>query len=434
MSNANRPFQGCCPYIPIPKPPKQTIIGPRGPRGPVGPEGPAGPQGPSGTPVLSGVGDPSCATGNLGDLYIDQASGDTFYKMSQPVPPSVRPIPEPTGTTINVGSTRTYTTITAALAVAKPGDRLLLDAETFNITVPQSGNNGINVTVPVTIEGQGIGSTNVVTTNQTIYYLFNVTASNVIFKNLTMRQNFAAATVSVESVIRVNNMNAVGIYVDNCEIGTAEFGIAFTVTEFQVTNCSFIYTGPAGNSYRYIGIAFTSGQSIIHNNTFVSASGNTQSRFVEITNVTSPLRGTLVVSDNEQLTSPNTLRHLIDFEGAIGTNFELYILNNTTINEGNVPVLLFASDLNVFPFIAAYGNNIQNTAGKGLIGIDGGYVGTTDIFGSGNSFVNQTFTTGWASATNPTSPIVGYRATVSGQVYQVNPNLPLNPCYWLLLS
>ncbi|KAB2444072.1 cell surface glycoprotein, partial [Bacillus luti] len=42
--------------------------------------------------------------------------------------------------------------------------------------------------------------------------------------------------------------------------------------------------------------------------------------------------------------SPATLRHLLDIEEFVGTNFGLFLLNNTTVNEGNVPVLLFNAD------------------------------------------------------------------------------------------
>lgn len=113
-----------------------------------------------------------------------------------------------------------------------------------------------------------------------------------------------------------------------------------------------------------------------------------------------------------------------------GANFGLYIIDNTTINEGNVPVLFNVANFNIFKFIAFYGNTVQNTAGKGLSGIDTSYIGTTDIFSTGNTIVNESFTAGWATATDPASFIVGYNTTV----IPVPPNLPLNPCYWLLLS
>ncbi|MGF9855048.1 exosporium leader peptide-containing protein [Bacillus paramobilis] len=62
---------------------------------------PTGPVGPTGTTVLTGVGAPTCAIGDLGDIYIDLSTGITYYKLSQPVPPMVRAIPAPTGNTIN---------------------------------------------------------------------------------------------------------------------------------------------------------------------------------------------------------------------------------------------------------------------------------------------------------------------------------------------
>lgn len=74
---------------------------------PTGPTGATGPTGETGTMVLTGVGGPTCAIGNLGDIYIDLSTGKTYYKLSQPVPPMVRVIPAPTGATIPVGSTQT---------------------------------------------------------------------------------------------------------------------------------------------------------------------------------------------------------------------------------------------------------------------------------------------------------------------------------------
>jgi hypothetical protein len=47
--NNNKPFQGCCPLYPIPKPPKC----PPGPRGPAGPQGQTGPVGPQGIPGIA---------------------------------------------------------------------------------------------------------------------------------------------------------------------------------------------------------------------------------------------------------------------------------------------------------------------------------------------------------------------------------------------
>lgn len=46
MAVHNQRYLGCCPLYPVPKPPKQTAICPRGPRGPQGEQGPPGPTGP----------------------------------------------------------------------------------------------------------------------------------------------------------------------------------------------------------------------------------------------------------------------------------------------------------------------------------------------------------------------------------------------------
>ncbi|MCL6495339.1 MAG: hypothetical protein K6T54_11245, partial [Ignavibacterium sp.] len=85
-------------------------------------------------------------------------------------------------------------------------------------------------------------------------------------------------------------------------------------------------------------------------------------------------------------------------------------------------------DLSIFKFIEVDGNNVQNTAGKGLIGIDASSTGTTDIFSSNNTIATPFFVAGWASATVPASFIVGYRTTITPA-----PVLPLATCYWLPL-
>jgi len=93
-------------------------------------------------------------------------------------------------------------------------------------------------------------------------------------------------------------------------------------------------------------------------------------------------------------------------------------------------VLLFNAKLDIFRFIQAQDNSVQNTAGKGLIGIDSSYIGSTDIYSSGNTFANLAFTAPWVSATNPMSLTVGYNSSI----IPTNPNLPLATCYWLPLS
>ncbi len=212
-----------------------------------------------------------------------------------------------------------------------------------------------------------------------------------------------------------------------------EIGIGLKATEFQITNCNFTYAplASAGNGYFYIFISSTSGNSIIDSNTFVSDSGNTNCRFIIITNVSvssGTLQGKLIISNNTQSISPFTLRHLLVIEEFIGSDFELYINNNTTINEGNVPVLMFNAILGIFKFIEVIGNSIQNTAEKGLVGIDGGSAGTTDVFSSNNMIANEFFREGWASATIPESFIVGYNTEITPA-----PVLTLAACYWLPL-
>lgn len=416
-------------------------VGPTGPTGPAGPQGdtgpagpqgdsgPAGPMGPTGEPGPSFlVGDmaPTCGIGEFNEAYINLSSGELYYKLPAPVPPPVREIPVPTGNALLVGSTQTYTTIEAALAAASDGDRLLLDAETFFIT------DTINVNKSVTLEGQGMDQTTVITITTTVLTMFNVTVPNVIFRNMKIIQDYAS-NLAIETVIGINNLSADGIYVDSCEISVCEIGIGIKATEFQISNCKFTYapSAAAGNGYYYLLISSTSGDSIIDNNTFVSASGANECRFIIITNIgvsSGTLQNTLTISRNTQVDSVQTLRHLLVMEEYIGSDFTLFVHDNETVLEGNAPVLLYNPDLSIFNFIAFSYNSVENTAEKGLSGIDGGFSGTTKIYEYDNTIQNQAFRVDWTSATVPPSYVMGYSTTIT-----TPPDLPLESCYWLPL-
>lgn len=394
--------------------------------GPPGKQGPPGPAGQS-MSILTGIGPPPCTIGNVGDIYIDLSSGCLYFKMEQPVPPSPRPIPAFTGNTLLVGTGQTYSTIQAALAAATDGDRLLLDAELFAVT------NTIDVTKSVTIEGQGPNLTQIIANSiaTSPYYLFNVTASNVVFLNMRIFEDYPRSAGETDTVIAFTNKTATGIYVDHCEIGISEIGIGTSAAEFQVSNCLFFYAPDAlpNNRYNCILINNTTGDSVVYNNTFSPGSQDVGCFFTRITNVGSTggsLKGKLLLGNNTQVATAFTLRHLLAIEEYIGADFKLYINGNTTVDEGNVPILLESPDLNIFSFIQLLGNSVQNTAGKGLAAIDTSYTGSTDIYSSGNSIADQTFATGWASATVPASLIVGYRTTITPP-----PQLPLASCYWL---
>lgn len=381
---------------------------------------------------LTGSGAPSCSVGNLGNAYIDVLNGDLYYKIAQPVAPTARSVPAVTGSTHHVGSAQLfpYDTVQNAINAASTliGDSLFLDDATYTIT------STITVNKSITIEGQGAASTTLQMPDPGVNIMINITAPNVIIKNVKIIHNLSLPA-STATAISINNSIATGIYIDNCTISPCEFGIGIKAAEFQISNCSFTYAPvtPAANSYRYIAIYNSSGVSIIDNNTFVSDSGNSRCYFIAVTNVAVSsgfFQGQLLISNNTQAVSPFTLRHLFDMEEFIGSGLQLFFINNTTISEGNVPILLYGGNLSIFRFIDAIGNNVQNTVGKGLIGIDNGYIGTTDIYSSNNVLANPSFTAPWASATVPSSSIVGYDTSV----IPTNPSLPFATCYWLLLK
>lgn len=407
----------------------QGAIGPTGPIGPTGSTGETGPTG-AGTTFLTGVGAPDCSIGDLGNGYIDLSNGNLYYKITEPVATNVRTIPMVTGATHHVGAAQLppYNTIQNAINAASTlnGDCLILDDALYTITTT------ISVNKSLTILGNGPLSTTIeklVSTGGN--NMIEVTTSNVVFKDIKIVQNYASIT-TLETIILINDSTATGIYIDNCEISPCEFGIGVNAAEFQITNCSFTYAAlaAASNSYRYIAIYNNLGASIIDNNTFISDSGNSRCYFIAVTNLLGSLQGQLVVSNNTQLTSPYTLRHLYQMDEFVGNDFQLLINNNTTISEGNVPILLYGADLDIFKFISVFDNSVQNTVGKGLIGIDYSYIGTTDIYSEGNVINNPNFTPPWVSATIPFSIIVGYNSSA----IPTNPSLPLPTCYWLPLK
>lgn len=82
MSSNNQRFQGCCPYTPIPKPPKQRCICPPGRRGPQGLQGPQGPQGPQGEP---GTSDPQSAFRAIKEIsqFVEGGFNDVDFPIQQ---------------------------------------------------------------------------------------------------------------------------------------------------------------------------------------------------------------------------------------------------------------------------------------------------------------------------------------------------------------
>lgn len=115
----------------------------------------------------------------------------------------------------------------------------------------------------------------------------------------------------------------------------------------------------------------------------------------------------------------------MQFEEFIGSNFKLFLDNNTAVSEGNVPVLLYNVNNNIFSFIEASGNSVQGTAGKGLIGVDAGSTGSTVAYASGNIIADPHWASGWDTATSPASFVIGYRTTISPA-----PDYPLESLYW----
>ncbi|WP_373897847.1 hypothetical protein ACER0A_010565 [Haloimpatiens sp. FM7315] len=266
-------------------------------------------------------------------------------------------------------------------------------------------------------------------------YMINVTASNVIFKDMKIVQNYVS-TLSIETVISINNINGIGYYFDNLEVSICEFGFGIKAAEYQITNCNFTYAplASASNSNRYILLMNSNGINIIDNNTFSTSGGNNRSSFILITNVivnSGFFTNKLFISNNTQdIASPNTMSTFFNMEEYAGNDFQLMFVNNTTSLEANVPILFYNPNFNIFRYIMFKNNTVANTVGKGLSAIDSSFLGSTNIYISGNTLLNPNFTPPFESATNPETNIIGYRSST----IPVNPSLPIVDCYWLPLS
>ncbi len=114
---------------------------------------------------------------------------------------------------ILVGPTRATKTLAAAVAAARSGDRILLDAGTYL-------DDTANVNVPMTIEGAGGGATLSMTKNISNGKGIIVTNANVTLRNLTLQGakvvdangagiRLQAGAVTVDNVSFVNNQNGI---------------------------------------------------------------------------------------------------------------------------------------------------------------------------------------------------------------------------------
>lgn len=419
-------------------------IGPSGPMGVTGPtgetgaRGQTGPSGESGVSFLTGNGIPDCSIGNPGDIYLDLDTGKIYQQLLSPTQPEVRSIPEPTGNTLYVGPTRTYSTIQSAIDAAENGDLIQLDAVDFTITSTIYVNKSVTIAgclSSVTVDGLQIASTiqpaitKIITTTPTVSPMINITVSDVIIRDLSLEQNFASTgSASILNLTGPTNLN---LYVDNTIFASTDTSIKANVYEFQVTNSFFYYStaGTAGNNYSDVVIDNITGSTILDGNFYSSSSGNATNTFVLLENGTGSYTGQLVISNNIQdITSPFTQNHLLQMNGYTGSEFELFLSDNISTLEGGAPVLLSSPNLNTLLFISASGNSVENTTGYGFIAIDNESNGSTLLFDQDNTITNQSYASGWANPVLPSSPVTcvaGYSTSISPAPVLIGSN-----CIW----
>ena len=162
---------------------------------------------------------------------------------------------------INVGPTRTYKTLADGVNAAKAGDRVLLDAGTYN-------DNTAITSVPLTIEGAGGGATLHATANLANHKGLLITGASTIVRNVT----FDGAKVSAD-----DGNNGAGIRaeagsltVDNCRFTDNQDGMlvnAIPGAVVTVTNSVFNGNG-ANDGYSHGMYVNEVAELVVSNSTF----------------------------------------------------------------------------------------------------------------------------------------------------------------------
>lgn len=189
--------------------------------------------------------------------------------------------PTATGSTFTVGTLggEDFTDLATALADSSVvnGSRLLLSAQEFTLT------SQLNIGKQVIIQGAGRSSTTIKTTGlgTGVFYMLNITTSNVVLRDMTI-SDLRAAPTSNDSAINISaGAGSSGHYLENVVVNFGEFGVIIKSDGWQINNCHIAYVGPNNATRRGIGIYRSAGQGLFTNSTYDSGqngviTGNTR--------------------------------------------------------------------------------------------------------------------------------------------------------------
>jgi hypothetical protein len=327
------------------------------------------------------------------------------------IPTAVTP-PTPSGATLLVGSTRTYTTIAAALVAASNGDRLLLDAETFTLATT------LTVSKSVTIEGSSRTGTIIQSagTSGDPVTLINISVGNVTFQTLTVKHRKTTNT-SIETAISVSPAyTATGHYFEQINVECVEFGIVIGTgtagtgsSGWQIANSHLAYVGPNNSTRRLLAVYRSEGSGLFIDSTYDSGQDGVITGVTRLIQLTSggaggQYSGTLAFVN---LTPSNAypLSQFFNCDAFSAPSSPLtLIVSGCTAAETSAFVVFFGS----FPAlgqcaggIVLRNNTLTNAHGKGALALDGSVLGasagSTTLYVGGNTLTSTAFVAGWAT-------------------------------------
>jgi hypothetical protein len=293
-------------------------------------------------------------------IYVDSADG-RLYSYTPPYidVPAVRALPTFAGTTYPAID---EASLTAQLASAVAGDIVEIQ-NNITVTSVKTIISGIKLTAAdpaFKITGN--------LANQIIQVNVGVSASCLI-QGITIENT---NTGSVATCVGLGTSANTECYFDSVSFLTNEFAISSANAAIQVTNCSFAFVGTP-DSHRYISLDRTTGTTIISNCQFAgNGTNNTDCIFTDDL-AANFAGGKICIYD---CSSVSQVRRLLDWQGSqvLGTNCELYFVNNTFQTFNGWAIFVTNPILANFSKIVATGNienvGVGSSGSKGLIGID----------------------------------------------------------------
>lgn len=320
--------------------------------------------------------------------------------------------PAPSGATYTVGTLggENYPDVATALAAVAVvnGDRLLVSAQTFLVGAT------ISVTKEVTIEGAGIGATvfRTAATGADPVTVFNVSANNVVLRDLTVQQRRTINT-GVENAVTISaGAGSSGHYLEAVRVETVELGVVLQSDDWQIANCELAYVGPAANDAYLVVVSRSNGQGILADTQISQGVSNGRVLAIRATGGANLLGGYLRVKDVTLLPGEIMTYRLVSCESfSESATLLSLVVDGCSVNEKDAFVAFSvdkASLLGFFDYIALLGNTISGTHGGAPIGTKGAFSldgtagpfapGSTTFYAAGNVLGVTTYRGGYSTA------------------------------------